>query len=420
MTLPRSCDVVVVGAGLAGLTAARDLALAGRDVHVVEASDAVGGRVRTDSVDGLLLDRGFQLYNPSYREGARVLDVKRLDIRSFSAGVIVSIDGRQFHLGDPRHEPLWAVDSLTAPFGSLAARARFAAYALSLVTTSRGDAAVDQRAGSFLERHFGKDLTDTVLRPFLAGVFLEDSLDTSKRFLDTVMRSFMQGVPGVPAGGMQQIPLQLAAQLPVGSIHLNTSVTSASPTSVNTASGSIACRQVVVAVDAAAASDILPGLPVPASHDVTTWYHLADCDPRDLTAGKSTIVVDGRKFTAGDTSADRPLINTVVLTHAAPGYANRERTLVSSSALGLHGDVDAERRARKHLAALYGVPTEGWTHVATYPVARALPAMPAPHTPRPVRVAANLYVAGDHREVSSINGAIASGRRAAQAALAEA
>ena len=73
--LPSSCDVVVIGAGLAGLTAARALTIAGRSVAVLEASDDIGGRVRTDQVDGLLLDRGFQLYNPSYTEGTHILDL---------------------------------------------------------------------------------------------------------------------------------------------------------------------------------------------------------------------------------------------------------------------------------------------------------------------------------------------------------
>ncbi len=54
-----SLDVIVVGAGLAGLHAALRLQAAGREVIVLEASDAVGGRIRTDEVDGMLLDRGF-------------------------------------------------------------------------------------------------------------------------------------------------------------------------------------------------------------------------------------------------------------------------------------------------------------------------------------------------------------------------
>jgi monoamine oxidase len=54
-------DVVVVGAGLAGLSCAKQLSGMGRRVILLEASDRVGGRVRTDVVDGLNLDHGFQV-----------------------------------------------------------------------------------------------------------------------------------------------------------------------------------------------------------------------------------------------------------------------------------------------------------------------------------------------------------------------
>ncbi|MEN9742085.1 MAG: hypothetical protein RIR66_1041, partial [Actinomycetota bacterium] len=117
--LPAKVDVVVVGAGLSGLAAARRIAVAGQSVCVIEASDEIGGRVRTDYVDGLTLDRGFALYNPAYDEGARILDLKSLDVKSLTSGLIVSIDGRQYKIADPRHEPAWAVDSLLAPVGPI-------------------------------------------------------------------------------------------------------------------------------------------------------------------------------------------------------------------------------------------------------------------------------------------------------------
>ena len=113
--IPSKTDVVIIGAGVAGLAAARRLSIAGREVCVIDASDEIGGRIRTDQVDGLLLDRGFQLYNPSYSEGISVLDLKALDVKSFSPGVIVSIDGRNYKMADPKREPSWAIDSLLAP-----------------------------------------------------------------------------------------------------------------------------------------------------------------------------------------------------------------------------------------------------------------------------------------------------------------
>ena len=413
MALPRSTDVVVVGAGLAGLCAARRLAAAGLDVAVVEASDGVGGRVRTDVVDGLRLDRGFQLLNPSYPEVRRVLDVDALDLQPFVPGVVVALDGHRYRLADPFRRPSWAFGSVGAPIGGVMDKVRFVAY---VARVSRADPAKltgqpDARGRVALrDEGLSDQFVDTVLRPFLAGVVLDDSLATSRRYLDLVVRSFARGTPAVPATGMGAIPAQLAAGLPGGAVHLGTAVRQVSPRLVLTDEGEVAARAVVVATAAPAAAELLPGLDVPESRSVTTWYHLADVPPEALTDGQPVLTVDG--------GHRGPLVNTVAISHAAAGYAPGGRVLVSSSALGLHDDA-IEPAVRDHLAALYGVPTRGWEHVRTYPIAHALPAMPPPHDfRRPVERADGVFVCGDHRDSASTQGAMVSGRRAAEAVLA--
>lgn len=406
-------DVAIVGAGLAGLAAARHLHGAGMSVEVIEASDAVGGRVRTDVVDGLLLDRGFQLYNPAYPEGARVLDHAALDLRPLAAGVIIALDGRTERLGDPRRVPGWAIGSLAAPIGSPLDKARFAAYAArcALVSPRRLLAADDSSTQEALRAAgIHGDLLEMVLRPFLAGVFLEDRLATSRHFLDLVLRSFVRGTPSLPARGMQSIPEQLAAALPDGAIRLHSPVHRVTPTVVHHEHGATEARAVIVATEAGTASALLPGVPTPPGHDVTTWYHLADADPRAMNDGKAALVVDG------DRSGS--LVNSVVITNAAPTYATGNRVLVSSSALGLRPDSRDERRARAHAATLHGLDPAQLEHVATYPIRDALPAMLPPfQVRRPVRLGPGLYVAGDHRDTSSIQGALVSGRRAAASVL---
>jgi protoporphyrinogen oxidase len=419
-TIPKNTDVVIIGAGLAGLAAARRLAIAGREVCVIDASDAPGGRIRTDRVDGLLLDRGFQLYNPSYIEGANVLDLNTLDIQSFTPGIIVSIDGRAYKMADPKREPTWAVDSLLAPVGKISAKLKFARYALGLVLSKQDSNTYDQRTDAFLRAKFGTKLTDQLLKPFLAGVFLEDELATSKRFFDITLKSFIKGTPGVPRDGMQAIPTQLAAQLPQGSINFGVTATAVASTMVRTDQGDIRTRSVVIATNARSAALLIPSLKVPASNSVTTWYHLADCSGSQLTDGKSTLVVDGKKFSGAHNDPSRPLVNTVVMSNNAPSYASGDRTLVSSSALGVHPGTAEEKQVRTHLASLYGVSTGGWTHVATYPIPDALPMMMPPHDiAQDVRLSEGVYLCGDYRQVSSIDGALASGRRAAEALITD-
>jgi protoporphyrinogen oxidase len=302
----------------------------------------------------------------------------------------------------------------------MSSKVKFAKYAISLALAKTGSKTYDQRTDAFLQAKFGRDLTDKVLRPFLAGVFLEPELATSKRFLDIALKSFIAGSPGVPRAGMQAIPRQLATQLPTGSIHLNVTAQAVASTMVRTDQGDIRCRSVVIATNARSAALLIPSLKVPSSNAVTTWYHLADCAGSELTEGKSTLVIDGKKFNGPLDDPSRPLVNTVVMTNSAPSYATNDRTLISSSALGVHPSAQSEQQVRSHLAALYKVPTSNWTHVATYPIPDALPMMAAPHdVEQSVRLSDGVYIAGDYRQVSSINGALASGRRSAEALLTD-
>ena len=408
-----SHDVVIVGAGLAGLAAARHLAIHGVDVTVLEASDAVGGRVRTDRVDGLLLDRGFQLYNPAYPEPARVLDHDALMLRSFVPGVIAHSAEGAIRLGDPRRLPAWAPDAASRRSGSLSGKLRFARYAWHVAHTSARvlEAQPDFPTHVAL-RSAGVDdaFLETVLRPFLAGVFLEDRLDTSRRFLDLVLTSFVRGRPSVPAQGMQAIPEQLRDALPDGTVRLGAAARAIDGGRVHTEDADVSGRCVIVATDPPAASALVPGLEVPAGRPVTTWYFLADGDPAALSEGRPVLIVDGARR--------GPVINTVVLTHAAASYATGGRILVSASSLGTNTGSDDEARVRDHLTQLYGVRTDGWTTVAAYPISYALPAMTPPlDTRKPVALSDSLYVAGDHRDTASIQGAMVSGRRAANAVL---
>jgi len=400
----RVADVVVVGAGLAGLACARRLCEDGVDVELREASTAVGGRVRTDVVDGMLLDRGFQVHNTGYPEAQRVLDHAALDLQPFSAGALVRIGDRLHRVGDPRRLPTWAPSTVTAPIGSLKDKALIGVLAAraALAGPERLLAAPESTTYDALR---ARGLSDTVIdrffRPFLSGVFLEDRLETSSRCFDQVWQSFVRGTQCVPAAGMGSMPAQLAARLPAGVLQLAAPVERVAAGVVD---GS-RVRAVVVATDPAAAGRLLPGLALAPFNSVTTLYHLAPEPP----VREPAIVLDGE--------AAGPVTNSVVLTNAAPSYAPG-RHLVSSSVVG--GDA-SEPAVRAHLARLYDVDTREWQHVASYDIREALPsqAPPVGRLRKDVRLEPGLYVAGDHRDSASIQGALVSGRRAAEAVLAD-
>ncbi len=394
--MPQVADVVVVGAGLAGLACALHLTRAGVDVALLEAAEQVGGRVATDQVDGMLLDRGFQVYNTAYPEAARLLDHDALDLRPFVRGALVRYGDKLHRLADPTRKPTWALSGATAPIASPKDKAAILALAARavLLPVDRLTAATERTTREHLRAHgIGDRAVERFLRPFLSGVFLDDDLTTSSHLFDVVLRAFVRGTQAVPAAGMRAIPEQLAAQLPGGVLRLGNRLAEL-PTA----------RAVVVATDPATAAALLD-LPTPSFGSVTTHYHLADAAP----VQEAVVVLDGER--------SGPVANTVVLTNVAPSYAPG-RVLISSSVVT--GDA-AEPAVRAHLQRIYGVDTASWQHVSTYALPQALPSMAPPlgNLRKPVRIRDGVFVAGDHRDTASIQGALVSGRRAAVAVLKE-
>jgi glycine/D-amino acid oxidase-like deaminating enzyme len=403
--LPSSADVVVVGAGLAGLTVARALAGASVDVLLFEAADAPGGRVRTDRQDGLLLDRGFQLLNPSYPEVRRQLDLRALHLRPFRAGLVVSLGGDRQLLGDPRRWPAGAISALTAPVGSPREKLALARWAIEVGfgRTGRIKSAADTSLDEELHRRRLGVLGEQVLRPFLAGVLADWELETSRRFGELLLRSFVRGTPALPAGGMRAIPDQLASDLPPGVLHCETAVRDVHDGTVATDRGTVQTRLIVLAADPRT-SCRLAGLPTPALRGLTTHYHRADTPPTELPL----LHVDGEHR--------GPVVNTAVISAVAPTYAE-SGALIASTVLG--ADTSSEPAARAHAGLIYGVDPRAWEHVATYAIPEALPAVTVGQPLRSsVHVRDGLFVAGDHRDTASIQGAMVSGRRAAEAVLA--
>ena len=216
-------DVVIVGAGVAGLVCARDLVSAGVPCTVVEASDGVGGRVRTDAVDGYLLDRGFQILLTAYPQVRERLDLDALDLRRFEPGAVVRLDDGMFRVGDPLRRPGQLPATLRAPVGSPADKARLARLVIldrltpvaRLLRSPDGTTSDHLRALRFSER-----MIDSFWRPLFAGIQLDPDLEVSHRRFDLILRMLSIGDTGVPAAGMGAVPAQLAATLPEGTVQL--------------------------------------------------------------------------------------------------------------------------------------------------------------------------------------------------------
>lgn len=404
-----AADVAVVGAGLAGLACALDLCRAGRRVTLLEASDGPGGRMRTDRQGGFLLDRGFQVFNTAYPQVKRRVYLQSLRLRPFTPGLLAHIPDGPVRLVDPTRQHGAAGSLLPArvlgsrDLAAMAAlTARDAVLPVSLLKRrpDRSTAAALSRVG------LSDEAVDHILRPFLSGVFLEDRLETSARFFHLVWRSMVRGSLCLPAEGIGAVPAQLAGNLPTDVLRLETPVAEITDAGVLLTDGSeVAAASVVIATDAATAARLLPGLPVPDGRTVTTYHHASDSTP----LREPTLVVD----------STGTVLNTCVLSEVARTYAPPGTALISTSVLGADGPGAADTVLRR-LAELYGTDTSGWQQVAVRTVEGALPAMLPPWPlSRTARHSSGRYVCGDHRATGSVQGALASGTRAAREVLAD-
>lgn len=403
MPLSARAQVVVVGAGLAGLSAAVRLAAAGVDVHVAEAAGHAGGRLATERVDGFVVDRGFQVLNTGYPRAAD-LDLAALDLGWFWPGAAVRVDGSRSRVVDPRRRPAAALDTLRAPIGSPLRKAAIAAY------SARADYAPVDRllrepetsAEERLRRAgVGETALERLFRPLLAGVLLEERLETSSRYLDLLWRSFARGAIGLPARGMQAVGEQLAGRVGADRVHLGVRVTAVGGDEVLTDVGRTRADAVVVATDPDTAAALVPGLTASAPRQVTTHLHVLPASP----TGEPLLVLG---------APGGRLVNSVVLSDAQPAYSPNGRALVASSSLAPTREADV----RAEVAALHGIGSGDLEHLTSITVPQAQPAAVPPLCLRqPVDLGNGLYVAGDHRDTPSIQGAMASGARAARAVL---
>ena len=405
--MTKQVEVAIIGAGLAGLACAIELQKNKIDFQIFEASDGVGGRVRSDVIDGFILDRGFQLYNPSYAEGKRLLDYQNLDLKPFTPGVAIR-DGKRLRLVvDPFRSRDFRFRLLRDLPGNPFSQLGLVRYFLKYLITSDAQIATTKDISaqvSLTKSGIKGSLLEKLFRPFLQGVFLESELSTSRKFLDVVLKNFLQGIPSVPAKGMQEISNQLAAKLPKEKISLNTKVLSISGNKLTTSEGEIEARKIVVATDPTTAISWLK-LEPKKMHSVTTWYFKADKSINSIVKAKPILFVDAQK--------NGPLTNAVVITNAAPSYAPNGEVLVSASAISPNENADL-LSVKKHLSHLFGVNTDSWQLIKEYKIKEALPAMIPPFSlVSSNQINNDLFVAGDHRVTSSIQGALLSGTNTA-------
>lgn len=409
-------EVIVVGAGLAGLCCARRLKQGGIEALVLEASDAVGGRVRTDQVDGFRLDRGFQILLSAYPEARRVLDYEALDLRTFYAGALVRSAGGFHRLADPWRHPWDALRTALSPIGTPLDKLRTARLRYQVTRSDLASLlAVPNTPSLEFLRAFGfsEKMIDRFFRPFFGGIFLEPNLTTSSRMLQFVFRMFAEGEAVLPAEGMGAIPRQLAAGLAEERLRLQAEVVAIDGSVVTLASKErLQARTIVVATTGATAARLIDGLQPPSARSTTCLYFAATKSPTD----EPILVLNA--------DGGGPINNMCVPSLVAEAYAPSGAVLISTTVLGEPGEPNSEleRAVRSQLTAWFGTDVRHWQCLRIYRIPHALPEVVPrwlPASDQRVAACPSLYVCGDHTTNASIQGAMVAGRYAAETILAE-
>jgi len=409
-------DVLIIGAGLAGLCCALELQKNGVSCRILEASDGVGGRVRTDEVGGFLLDRGFQVYLEAYPEGQRVLDYAPLDFRPFFPGSLVRFSGRWYRLADPHRELRTALMNALNPIGSLGDKYRMLQLRKRVFRWKWNElfGAKETSVRALLDGlGFSARMINRFFRPLYGGVSLDPSLTSSSRMFEFYFRMALEGATVLPNDGMGAIPAQIALKLKPATIALEQRVISIGEESnaVTLETGEeLRASNVVLAVDGPEAARLVPSLGPVRGRAMATVYFSASAVPKE----GPWLMLNGNN--------EWPVNHAAIVSEVAPGYAPPEKSLIAATVLGkmLDDDELLVRQVKDQMKRWFGRQVDQWKHLRTYKLLQAHPDVPARALEdRPASVRPGLHVCGDHRAGASIHHAMLSGRRTAEAILEE-
>ena len=404
-------DVIIVGAGLAGLACARRLHQSGIPFLILEADDRIGGRLKTDRLDGFLLNHGFQVLQTAYTEARRVLDYKGLALQSFAPGAIVRIEDKFHRIADPRRHPQALWSTLTAPIGTAADRLRMVQLALEVRrgSTSRIFEKPDIPTLDFLRaKGFSQKIIQRFFKPFFAGVCLDPEIQASSRVFKYIFRIFAEGDVALPGEGMAAIPTQLAQDLPRDQIRTAARVASIQPQAVELVSGeTIEGSAIVLATEGPEAAALIGAAGPVGSRGEICLYFSANQPP----LAEPFLVLNGD---------GTGLVNSLTVPSlVVPNYAPAGRHLISVVVIG-HLNLDdrsAEAAVRKELSLWFGPQAMDWRHLKTYRILHALPDQRPPLSDPSERVAkkiGGIYVCGEYDSVPGIQWALLSGRQTAE------
>lgn len=404
--------ITIIGAGIAGLTAAVYLHKKGFPIQILEASDRVGGRIKTDIIDGYRFDRGFQVLLTEYPETKALLDYKKLNLKRFLPGATVLYDGGQFQIADPFRRPSATFATLFAPVGSfkdkintLFLKNKLVKISIPNIFNQKEKTTLNQLSGY----GFSQKMIDRFYKPFFSGIFLENDLKTSSNMFDFIMKMFSEGDAAIPELGMEEIPKQLLAMLPENSVHYNVKVSEIINNKIICQDSQIFdTNKIIIATEAIGfARKYIPESKT-KFHQVTNVYFEANVAPTK----KAVVILNASKN-------KKWVNNMTVMSNVSDKYAPKGKVLISVSYNGIP-DVNDEilsENMKNELEVWYGNQVKDWKIVNSYRINYALPNQEKvinELSNSDIQINDNLFVCGDYLMNGSINAAMKSGRLVAE------
>lgn len=402
-------STVIIGGGISGLTCAKYLNEKGYSFMLLEGSDALGGRVRTDKVDGFLLDRGFQILLTNYPEAKKILNYNNLDLKYFGSGAMIKAEKGFMKMENPFRNKMAYLTMAFSSVGSLSDKLKIRKFANELAEIP-DDEFFKMEATDTLTflRNYGwsEKMITNFFKPFYGGVFLENDLVTSSNFFQFTFKQFFKGDAAIPADGMQAIPEQIAEMLPRNSIRKNARVKGFEGNQIFLDGGEvITADRIVVATDPKT-SDKLLGETNERTYNITTCtYFSAESSP-----------LKGQKFIALNPNRRGAVHNVCVPSDISSDYGNAGKSLVSVSTQGLEklDERNLTNRIKRELFDWFGASVNVWKHLKTYHIPESLVQYRAGSERQNSKLGENLYRCGDYLAYPSLNAAMQTGREVAQ------
>ena len=397
-------DVIIVGAGLAGLACAIKLNRAGKQVKLVEASDRVGGRLKTDDVDGFRLDHGFIVLTTSYQNALALLDFDALRLGCYKAGARIRLEDGFHDLYDPFRHPLNALKTVVSKIGTLSDKLRILKLRNDCAKQSATPNEIRSTREFIADYGFSERFVRQFFRPFYGGILLEHALSSSANLFTFTFDRFSKGLAALPNEGIDSIPRQLMNQLPNDVIQLNTEITRIETDRVHTQSGDTLFAKHIVLATPIHITDRLLGRESTRDWKGTRCMYFSAPTP---PSQDPVLMLNG--LTTG-------LVNLVTVpSNICNGVSPKDRALISVTLKTLEADSTPDQVIAE-LFDWFGPEVHAWEHLKTYDIHRALPAAESKDLDleNPCIRENEFYICGDHCVLPTIDHALSSGLQAAK------